>query len=106
MVNDDNVTLGEVYRLVLSLQKDIRDHSSKYITVELWAAEKRALDGERQATNRELRDVKVDQERLEGRIEADKKTRVQQWFAIGLAGLAAVLSTAGSIAVTLATRGG
>lgn len=103
---DEDVTLGEVYRLIVSLQKDVREQSRSFMTLELWASEKRGLDDRDARKGIEIRDLKSENAALEARIDADKRVKSQQWFAIGLASFVAILSVIGQVVAFTVNNGG
>lgn len=99
---DRDVTLGEVYRLIIKLDERLDKFSSKFVPIELFHAAEKVHSDRYQALGRELakerEERKADVKELEGRADADKRTKSAQWFAISLAGLVALFGIISSVA--------
>jgi hypothetical protein len=138
MAGDEEVTLGEVYRLILGLQKDFRESAARSMSLQLWEVEKRsfeekfasqggeiaklqsqietaasAKDHEHKALNAAIMGVREESAREIKNLEVKngeqaeviRRNRVQQWFAIGIVILTAIIGVVSNL-VTDALQGG
>lgn len=69
MVGGENVTLDEVYRLILALQKDVREQAKSSVPLDLYISE-------RDATREDLKEAAKDLEQLRAEIHAERDARV------------------------------
>jgi hypothetical protein len=125
--DDENVTLGELSRLIVGLRNDIVRMQETYVTAKVWEVEKRAFEDRHQAMGREIGGLRADIEKMKTEKQAEhkafdleldtiradaaakteqaRKGRAQTWLAIGLATFAAILSIGGGL-LTQALTGG
>lgn len=97
----------ELYRGIERIEKTLREQSASYVPIGVFNEFVKRADERDNRKGIEIRDLKADNTALEERIEADKRVKSQQWFAIGLAGLVAILGIIGQIvSFTVNSRGG
>lgn len=128
---EDDVTTGELARLIKGIREDIRDMHRNFLAVQVWEVEKRAIEDARRTMGREIGELRntlstmeaekeaehkaIDLElktiRKEGhdRDESARRERARNWFAMGLAAFGVVLGIIGNVVVsglTAAIQGG
>lgn len=64
MTNDDEVTTGELRRLILGLRDDFREIPKSYLALQVWQVEKAALDERDRAKGREIGELRTKIEAL------------------------------------------
>jgi C4-dicarboxylate-specific signal transduction histidine kinase len=127
MAGDEEMTVGELGRLVKGLAAEIREDRKSYLALAVWQVEKsnfeerfrnqgreigelrttlKTMETEKDAEHKAL-NIELAAVRKEGaeRTEAARKARAQTWLAIGLSVLGVILAVGGNL-VTNALIGG
>ena len=100
MANDNDITLGEVYRLIEGIKKDIREQNSKFVPVDLYVSEREGLREDVKELNTALAEAKGEitverNARLQAEQERDRdsSSRRLQWTLVIASPIASILVT-------------
>lgn len=100
MVGDNDITLGEVYRLVEGVRKDLREQNSKFIPVDLYISERDGLREDVKELNNALTEARAEigverNARLAAEQERDRdaSSRRLQWTLVVASPIASILVT-------------
>jgi hypothetical protein len=127
VAGDDDITLGELGRLIKGLSQQITDIPRNFLALQVWAVEKAALDEQRRGMGREIGELRAQIEKMKTEKQAEhkafdleldtiraeansrgeqaRKARAQVWLAIGLAALSALFGVGSSILSNIANGG-
>jgi hypothetical protein len=119
---EDDVTTGELARLIRGIREDIRDMHKSFLAVQVWEVEKRAIEEARASMGREIGTLRNTLATMEAEKEAEHKAielelkkvrsdayardetarreRARNWFAMGLAAFGVVLGIIGNVVVS------
>lgn len=96
----DDVTLGEVYRLIQGLQKDIRDQNTRFVPIDLYNSEREALREDIKELNAALTEAKTEiaterNARIKTEQERDKdaSSKRLQWTLVIVSPIVSIMVT-------------
>lgn len=73
MVADDDVTVGEVYRAVLEIRKDLRENNKNYVPLTLYNSERDAFRDDLKSLGQEVANLRTSLE-----LERDARIKAEQ----------------------------
>lgn len=71
MAEEDISTIGELGRLIRTLQQDVRDIPKSFLALQVWEVEKRAMEESRRNLGREIGELRSANERVKAEKKAD-----------------------------------
>jgi hypothetical protein len=71
MTNDDEVTTGELRRLILSLKEDLKEIPKSYLALAVWQVEKAGMDAAQKGIGREIADLRSEHRQMKAAKEAE-----------------------------------
>lgn len=86
MAEHEDVTLGEVYRLLLDLSKRLQQHTQDSMTIRLWEVEKRSFEDKMAGQGREIGELKSDIKSIKAAKESEHDLLEQKITSVQEAG--------------------